>query len=37
MGGTEIEEPLTMTLTAEPKKGYPKHVFLLTDGAVSNT
>lgn len=37
MGGTEIAEPLTMTLTAAARKNYPKHVFLLTDGGVSDT
>lgn len=32
MGGTEIARPLTEVLTAKPLKGYPRHVFLLTDG-----
>jgi hypothetical protein len=37
MGGTEIAGPLTQILTTPAVKGYPRHVFLLTDGEVSNT
>ena len=37
MGGTEVFEPLKKELQSKPLKGYPKHVFLLTDGGVSNT
>lgn len=37
MGGTEIYEPLRNLLLSEPIEGYPRHIFLLTDGGVSNT
>jgi uncharacterized protein with von Willebrand factor type A (vWA) domain len=37
MGGTEIFEPLKNLLKEKIKDGYPRHVFLLTDGGVSNT
>jgi hypothetical protein len=37
MGGTEIYTPLENLLTGKPIDGYPKQIFLLTDGAVSNT
>ena len=37
MGGTNFEDPLTKILKAEPLKGYPRQLFLLTDGQVSNT
>ena len=37
LGGTVIYEPLQEILNEKVNKGYPKHVFLLTDGAVSNT
>lgn len=37
MGGTEISTPLANLLTSKPIQGYPKHIFLLTDGEVSNT
>ena len=37
LGGTEIYYPLSEVLEEQVQKGYPKHVFLLTDGGVSNT
>jgi len=37
MGGTHIYNPLQEVLEAPLKKGYPRFVFLLTDGDVSNT
>jgi von Willebrand factor A domain-containing protein 5 len=37
LGGTEIYKPLFSLLGQEPIKGYPKQIFLLTDGCVSNT
>ena len=37
LGGTEIYNPLNEILEEKVNKGYPKHVFLLTDGGVSNT
>jgi hypothetical protein len=37
MGGTEIAGPLTQILTTEALKGYPRHIFLLTDGQVTDT
>ncbi len=37
MGGTEIYEPLRREITKKPIDGYPKQVFLLTDGGVSDT
>lgn len=37
MGGTEIFETLKKELQSKPLKKYPKHIFLLTDGGVSNT
>ena len=37
LGGTVIYEPLREILEEKVNKGYPKHVFLLTDGGVSNT
>lgn len=37
MGGTEIYSPLSAELKRKPIPGYPKHIFLLTDGDVSNT
>jgi von Willebrand factor A domain-containing protein 5 len=37
MGGTEIYNALKDLLEAKPTEGYPKQVFLLTDGGVSNT
>ena len=37
LGGTEIYNPLEKVLKEKVNKGYPKHVFLLTDGGVSNT
>lgn len=37
MGGTEIYEPLKKILGEKVIEGYPKQIFLLTDGGVSNT
>lgn len=37
MGGTEIYAPLQNILTSKIIEGYPKQIFLLTDGGVSNT
>jgi len=37
MGGTEIYRPLSHIFSTPLKKGYPRFIFLLTDGAVSNT
>lgn len=37
MGGTAIYSPLSNILKEKPIEGYPKQIFLLTDGAVSNT
>ena len=37
MGGTEIYQPLLNQITDKPIDGYPKQIFLLTDGGVSNT
>lgn len=37
MGGTEIYEPLETVLKEGVIEGYARHVFLLTDGGVSNT
>ena len=37
MGGTEIYHPLKRLLEEKPTEGYPKQIFLLTDGGVSNT
>ena len=37
MGGTEIYHPLETLLKEKVIDGYPRHVFLLTDGDVSNT
>ena len=37
MGGTQIFNPLHNLLRQKPKDGYPKQIFLLTDGGVSNT
>ena len=36
-GGTEISDPLKAILDSQVIEGYPKQVFLLTDGGVSNT
>lgn len=36
-GGTEIAKPLKQVLQTLPIKGYPRHVFLLTDGQVGDT
>lgn len=37
MGGTEILYPLRMCLQKPPIEDYPRQIFLLTDGAVSDT
>lgn len=37
MGGTEVYNPLFNLLTEKVRNGYPKQIFLLTDGGVSNT
>jgi hypothetical protein len=37
MGGTEIYNPLLRILQNKVIDGYPKQIFLLTDGGVSNT
>lgn len=37
LGGTEIYYPLFNILKSKIIEGYPKQIFLLTDGAVSNT
>lgn len=36
-GGTEIYQPLDFALSQPGIQGYPRFVFLLTDGQVSNT
>ena len=36
-GGTEIYRPLEKILNEKVNEGYPRHIFLLTDGGVSNT
>ena len=36
-GGTEIYYPLETAITAPIIKGYPRFIFLLTDGTVGNT
>lgn len=37
MGGTNILEPLSWILRQPMFSGHPRLLFLLTDGAVSNT
>jgi hypothetical protein len=37
LGGTEIESPLSDIFSSPIIEGYPKQIFLLTDGQVSNT
>ena len=37
MGGTNILKPLSDLLKQKPREGYPKQLFLLTDGGVSDT
>ena len=37
MGGTEILEPLKSIYSNSCKQGYPRQIFLLTDGEVGNT
>ena len=36
-GGTSIYQPLFDLVSQPPIEGYPKQIFLLTDGAVANT
>lgn len=36
-GGTEIYDPLLKLLKDQIVEGYPRHIFLLTDGDVENT
>lgn len=36
MGGTQILNPLQNVMTIDEIKGYPRLVFMLTDGAVTN-
>ena len=36
LGGTEIYSPLEKIFKTPRKKGYPRQIFLLTDGCVSN-
>ena len=37
MGGTDILEPILKAMTEPRRKKHPRSIFLLTDGAVSNT
>ena len=37
LGGTQIYDPLYNLVSQKPIEGYPKQIFLLTDGCVSNT
>lgn len=37
MGGTNIYEPLFEQLSSKLIEGYPKYIYLLTDGDVSDT
>lgn len=37
LGGTNILKPLEEVLKSKPKEGYPRQLFVLTDGEVSNT
>ena len=37
LGGTELVQPLREILTSKHIRGYPRQVFVLTDGQVSNT
>ena len=37
LGGTEIFNPLSSLISSKSIEGYPKQIFLLTDGGVSNT
>lgn len=36
LGGTKIFEPLQQILLTPIREGYPRNVFLLTDGCVKN-
>ena len=37
LGGTNILRPLQEVLRAQTKEGYPRQLFILTDGEVGNT
>ncbi|PRP82718.1 hypothetical protein PROFUN_09980 [Planoprotostelium fungivorum] len=37
LGGTNLYDPMREILSQPPKEGYSRQIFLLTDGAVSNT
>jgi uncharacterized protein with von Willebrand factor type A (vWA) domain len=37
LGGTNILKPLQEVLSRAPKEGYPRQLFILTDGEVDNT
>jgi hypothetical protein len=37
LGGTNILRPLQEVLQSKPKEGYPRQLFILTDGEVGNT
>ena len=37
LGGTEILNPLRNLLEQKPKENYPRQIFLLTDGSVTDT
>jgi uncharacterized protein YegL len=37
LGGTNILKPLEEVLRAKTKEGYPRQLFILTDGEVDNT
>jgi uncharacterized protein with von Willebrand factor type A (vWA) domain len=37
LGGTNIKPPLEKVFEKEPDVNYPRHIFLLTDGEVTNT
>lgn len=36
LGGTNILNPLSSLIKDNKKEGYPKHIFLLTDGKVAD-
>jgi len=37
MGGTELLRPLRAVFQSQPIQGYPRQIFVITDGQVSNT
>ena len=37
LGGTELLEPLKFIFGMKPQSGYPRQIFVLTDGSVSNS